>query len=55
MESLKEKLETFGDRKEYWSAYDTLADKYDKRMLQQLNQNIDILLIFVSIQIPRCV
>ncbi|KAG8981682.1 hypothetical protein FRB93_008483 [Tulasnella sp. JGI-2019a] len=49
MPSLKEKHPSvFGSLDNFWTKYDTLADKYDKEMLEGLNANLEGLLIFVS-------
>ncbi|KAG8906171.1 hypothetical protein FRC01_008104, partial [Tulasnella sp. 417] len=37
---------------EFWKRYDRQADFYDKNMTFNLNQNLDVLLIFVSPAIP---
>lgn len=38
----------FGELADFWIKYDKLADQHDKVMLDRLNRNLDILLIFVS-------
>ncbi|KAG8991438.1 hypothetical protein FRB94_005335 [Tulasnella sp. JGI-2019a] len=43
-----EKPDVFGERRDYWLKYDTLADSKDKAMTGRLNQNLDVLLIFVT-------
>lgn len=42
------KLDGFGEKDVYWARYDKLADGQDKVMLDRLNRNLDVLLIFVS-------
>lgn len=44
----EEKPEVFGEKKDFWFKYDTLADAKDKVMLKRLGDNLDVLLIFVS-------
>ncbi|KAG8875643.1 hypothetical protein FRB98_007677, partial [Tulasnella sp. 332] len=43
-----EKGDAFGEKRDFWVRYDTLADAKDKAMIGRLNQNLDVLLIFVS-------
>ncbi|KAG8981686.1 hypothetical protein FRB94_008865 [Tulasnella sp. JGI-2019a] len=50
MPSLKEKERSpFGSLDDFWTKYDTLADKYDKEMLASLNANLEGLLIFAGL------
>lgn len=44
----EERADVFGEKGDFWARYDRLADKYDADMLQRLNDNLDVLLIFVS-------
>lgn len=37
----------FGERGDYWSKHDKLASAYNKDMLEGLNGDLDVLLIFV--------
>ena len=34
-------------RTRFWARYDKLADRHDADMLKRLNENLDVLLIFV--------
>lgn len=43
----------FGQIGKFWKHYDDLADRTDKEMSKKLNGNLDVLLIFVSIQSTR--
>lgn len=38
----------FGEAGEYWKRYDDISERADKDMVEMLNANLDILLIFVS-------
>ncbi|KAG9037818.1 hypothetical protein FRB95_004105 [Tulasnella sp. JGI-2019a] len=44
-----EEADEFGERSEYWLKYDILADSKDKVMIERLNQNLDVLLIFAGL------
>ncbi|KAG8986847.1 hypothetical protein FRB95_003182 [Tulasnella sp. JGI-2019a] len=44
-----EKPVVFGRKGNFWLKYDTLADSKDKVMIDRLNQNLDILLIFAGL------
>ncbi|KAG9010741.1 hypothetical protein FRB94_010019 [Tulasnella sp. JGI-2019a] len=39
----------FGTRRDFWSKYDTFADKFDGDMMARLNTNLDVLLIFAGL------
>lgn len=39
----------FGENGDYWAVYDRISDTKDMALLNRLNRNLDILLIFVSI------
>ncbi|KAG9033991.1 hypothetical protein FRB95_013964 [Tulasnella sp. JGI-2019a] len=48
----RDKLSTpheFGEKREYWLKYDTLADSKDKAMVERLNSDLDVLLIFAGL------
>ncbi|KAG8985263.1 hypothetical protein FRB93_005913 [Tulasnella sp. JGI-2019a] len=42
------RADTFGEKRKFWLKYDTLADPKDTVMIDRLNQNLDVLLIFVG-------
>ncbi|KAG9007738.1 hypothetical protein FRB94_013973 [Tulasnella sp. JGI-2019a] len=41
--------DVFGEKRDFWLKYDTLADSKDKVMIGRLNQNLDVLLIFAGL------
>lgn len=47
---LKEEEFRFGEKAGFWERYDTVAEKFDADMLGRLNENLDSLLIFVSLK-----
>ncbi|KAG9032629.1 hypothetical protein FRB95_001139 [Tulasnella sp. JGI-2019a] len=44
-----EKPEDFGEKGDYWSKYNALADSKDKVMIDRLNSDLDVLLIFAGL------
>lgn len=36
------------DRLDFWAKYDALTDTFDRAMVERLDRNLDVLLIFVS-------
>ncbi|KAG9033761.1 hypothetical protein FS837_002389, partial [Tulasnella sp. UAMH 9824] len=36
----------FGEIDNFWKRYDELADVHDQRLIKNLNDNLDVLLIF---------
>ncbi|KAG8996793.1 hypothetical protein FRB94_008020 [Tulasnella sp. JGI-2019a] len=42
-------LDRFKEKRDYWLKYDTLADSKDKAMIERLNGELDVLLIFVGL------
>lgn len=38
----------FGEIGDFWDRYDKLADSHDQRLIRNLNDNLNILLIVVS-------
>ncbi|KAG8870776.1 hypothetical protein FRB98_001346 [Tulasnella sp. 332] len=44
-----EKPIVFGERGEFWTRYDRIADAHDKDMLERLHSNLDVLLIFAGL------
>ncbi|KAG9023898.1 hypothetical protein FRB95_012326, partial [Tulasnella sp. JGI-2019a] len=44
-----EKPEEFGEKGDYWFRYDALADSKDKVMIERLNSDLDVLLIFAGL------
>ncbi|KAG8964996.1 hypothetical protein FRC00_013772 [Tulasnella sp. 408] len=39
----------FGEIGDFWNRYDTLADSHDQRLIRNLNDNLDVLLIFAGL------
>ncbi|KAG9026598.1 hypothetical protein FRB95_008685 [Tulasnella sp. JGI-2019a] len=44
-----EKADEFGEKRDYWFRYDTLADSKDNFMIEWLNNDLDVLLIFAGL------
>ncbi|KAG8996790.1 hypothetical protein FRB94_008017 [Tulasnella sp. JGI-2019a] len=44
-----EKIDEPGEKKDYWFRYDNLADSKDKVMIERLNSDLDVLLIFAGL------
>lgn len=47
LDDMKGIAAAFGDLRDFWARYDRLADEFDQAMLDRLNRNLDVLLIFV--------
>ncbi|KAG9015987.1 hypothetical protein FRB95_006829 [Tulasnella sp. JGI-2019a] len=43
-----------GEKRDFWLKYDKLADTKDTMMIDRLNQNLDVLLIFVRALVHFC-
>lgn len=43
---------TVKEQQQFWCRYDKLADLRDSDLLRHMNENLDVLLIFVSTDIP---
>ncbi|KAG8983607.1 hypothetical protein FRB94_013174 [Tulasnella sp. JGI-2019a] len=41
--------DAFGEKRDYWLKYDTLADTKDKVMIERLDSDLDVLLIFAGL------
>ncbi|KAG8995468.1 hypothetical protein FRB94_009159 [Tulasnella sp. JGI-2019a] len=41
--------DSFGDIRQLWFRYNKLADEFDQAMLDRLNRNLDVLLIFAGL------
>lgn len=42
-----------GQIADFWQRYDKLANTHDRKMYQHLNDNLDVLLIFVSLSVVQ--
>ncbi|KAG8842793.1 hypothetical protein FRB96_004730 [Tulasnella sp. 330] len=40
---------SFGSSDDFWTKYDTLAEKFDKEMLDRLNTDLEVLLVFAAL------
>lgn len=42
-----------GQIADFWKRYDHIADSHDRKISKHLNDNLDVLLIFVSLPVVR--
>ncbi|KAG8869373.1 hypothetical protein FRB98_002609, partial [Tulasnella sp. 332] len=40
---------SFGSVDDFWTKYDTVAEKFDKEMLDRINNDLDVLLVFAAL------